>query len=55
LKIQIALTAILMLMLTGCQPDDEDYRVMTVNGSIFASDMGVTLVHEHVSGRLDRR
>jgi phosphotriesterase-related protein len=48
LKIQIALTAILLLMLTGCQPDDEDYRVMTVNGSIFASDMGTTLIHEHV-------
>jgi phosphotriesterase-related protein len=46
--IRFALSAILLLIFTGCQPDTEDYTIMTVNGSIFASDMGTTLVHEHV-------
>lgn len=36
-------------MLSALVPSvDDDLRVMTVNGVIDASDMGTTLVHEHV-------
>lgn len=38
---------IFSILLISCQSPDED-AVITVNGSIFSSDMGVTLSHEHV-------
>lgn len=38
----------LMLFALSCQPGQTDHPVMTVSGAIFSSDMGITLVHEHV-------
>ncbi len=44
----ILLPGLLFLAIISCQPVESDLRVMTVNGSMFASDMGITLSHEHV-------
>lgn len=44
----IKLLLIAAIMLISCDSEEKDYTVMTVNGAIFSSDMGVTLSHEHV-------
>jgi phosphotriesterase-related protein len=44
----IMLPVFLSLAIFSCQPVESDLRVMTVNGSMFASDMEITLSHEHV-------
>ena len=40
--------ALFLLLMVSCQPAEEDLQIITVNGSIFTSDMGTTLMHEHV-------
>ena len=40
--------AVFLFLMVSCQPPEEDLQIMTVNGSIFSSDMGTTLMHEHV-------
>lgn len=40
-----------MLLLTSvvsCGPEEDETRIMTVNGPILPSEMGTTLIHEHV-------
>ncbi len=39
---------IIATMLLSCDSEEADYSIMTVNGAIFSTDMGVTLSHEHV-------
>ncbi|TVR17673.1 MAG: phosphotriesterase [Balneolaceae bacterium] len=39
---------IVALFLISCNSGEKDDLIMTVNGAIFSSDMGVTLSHEHV-------
>lgn len=39
---------IIILIITSCRPQTENGNIMTVNGSLFSSDLGVTLSHEHV-------
>lgn len=41
------LLLVLTLLLFSCRPQD-DLKIMTVNGAVFSSDMGTTLIHEHV-------
>lgn len=41
------LVLILPFLLISCRPQD-DLKIMTVNGAVFSSDMGTTLIHEHV-------
>lgn len=41
------LLLILLFLLISCRPQD-DLKIMTVNGAVFSSDMGTTLIHEHV-------
>lgn len=48
MKNGILFLPIISLLLICCQPPDDDAVVMTVNGAIFSSEMGVTLSHEHV-------
>jgi len=36
------------ILIASCGSAENEHRVMTVSGSIFASDMGTTLIHEHV-------
>jgi len=40
--------ALFLLLMVSCQPAEEDLQIITVNGSIFSTDMGTTLMHEHV-------
>jgi len=40
--------ALFLFLMVSCQPAEEDLQIITVNGSIFTSDMGTTLMHEHV-------
>ncbi len=48
MKNGIFLLSILSFLLISCQPPEDDTVVMTVNGAIFSSEMGLTLSHEHV-------
>jgi phosphotriesterase-related protein len=38
----------LILSTTSCIEETDTFRTMTVNGSVFSSELGVTLSHEHV-------
>lgn len=44
---KIFLLFALPFLLRSCRPED-DLKIMTVNGTVFSSDMGTTLIHEHV-------
>ncbi|TVQ01691.1 MAG: phosphotriesterase [Balneolaceae bacterium] len=46
---KILLPSILVLIFfLSCNNVEQEERIMTVNGAIFSSDLGVTLIHEHV-------
>lgn len=44
----ILMPSIFVLLFLSCQEAEHEQRIMTVNGAIFSSDLGVTLIHEHV-------
>lgn len=45
---RLSMLLLILLLLNSCSTDEADYPIMTVNGAIFSSDLGVTLTHEHV-------
>lgn len=44
---KVYLLLVVPILLISCRPQD-DLQIMTVNGAVFSSEMGVTLSHEHV-------
>jgi phosphotriesterase-related protein len=48
MKYKLLFTAFVFILLSSCAEADHEQRIMTVNGAIFSSDLGVTLIHEHV-------
>ena len=48
MKKGIFLLPMLFVLLISCHSPEDDAVVMTVNGAIFSSEMGVALSHEHV-------
>ncbi len=48
MKYKLLTAALVFITLLSCVEVEQEQRIMTVNGAIFSTDLGVTLIHEHV-------
>ena len=47
-KDRIPALLLIFLLFFACKTEESGHPIMTVNGAVFSSDLGVTLTHEHV-------